>query len=321
MATLPILAPIRRNCIVYASLLRVIGSCRSRCVTIAVDMNGETTTTTAARPEYTVRAVAERLGVPVPTLRSWTRRYGIGPGEHRPGTHRTYTEADIAVLERMVGHIAAGASPSSAAAVARSGSVASKPLDVESIVAAAHRLDAADLLATLSEHFTTHGVVTTWESLCRPAFAEIVREQAAAGGCIDVEHVLSWAVITSLHRVPVASAPISVLLACAEHELHTMPLEVLRAALAERSVQSVVLGSVPPAALTDALRRAPTRTVVVLWANSSDTADAEVFRAADRPGTRIFVAGTGWEHGSSNATPLYSLPGAVDAIARAVSDS
>ncbi|WP_157128731.1 MerR family transcriptional regulator, partial [Nocardia amamiensis] len=60
---------------------------------------------------YTVRAVAERLGIPTATLRSWNRRYDIGPPQDRPGRHRLYTEADIAVLERMLALIRAGASP------------------------------------------------------------------------------------------------------------------------------------------------------------------------------------------------------------------
>ena len=278
-------------------------------------MNGHTTTTTTARPAYTVRAVADRLGVPVPTLRSWTRRYGIGPGAHEPGTHRTYTDTDIAVLERMVEFIAAGASPSSAAAAARGGRA--QPLEVGPVVDAAHHLDAAELLRLLSEHFAAHGVVATWELLCRPAFAAIVDEQATTGGCVDVEHVLSWAVITSLHRVPLAATPVRVVLACAERELHTMPLEVLRAALAERAIESIVLGSIPTDALADAIHRAPPHPLAVLWASSPDTADHDAYRMAGRAGARVFLAGPGWE---SDAT-LHTLPEANETIADALSDS
>lgn len=286
---------------------------------MAVDMNAEITTTTTARPEYTVRAVAERIGVPVPTLRSWTRRYGIGPGEHRPGTHRTYTEADIAVLERMVSQIAAGASPSSAAAAARRGSFApTRPLDVGPILVAAHRLDAAELLAMFSEHFTTHGVVTTWESLCRPAFAEVVREQTTTGGCVDVEHVLSWAVITSLHRVAAVPTPGRVLLTCTEHELHTLPLEVLRAALAERGIEAIVLGSVPPSALADALHRTATPALVLLWANSPDTVDHNALRVAEAAHSHIYVGGPGWDDTPPSASVLRTLTEAVEHISRDV---
>src|SRR5690606_41536870 len=65
---------------------------------------------------YTVRAVADRLGIPTATLRSWNRRYSIGPTQHRPGRHRLYSAADIAVLEQMLTLIRAGSSPAGAAA-------------------------------------------------------------------------------------------------------------------------------------------------------------------------------------------------------------
>ncbi len=36
-------------------------------------------------PALTVAAVARRLGVAPATLRTWDRRYGLGPSEHTPG--------------------------------------------------------------------------------------------------------------------------------------------------------------------------------------------------------------------------------------------
>ena len=43
-----------------------------------------------------VAAVARRLGVATGTLRTWDRRYGLGPSEHQAGTRRRYTAADLA---------------------------------------------------------------------------------------------------------------------------------------------------------------------------------------------------------------------------------
>jgi len=60
---------------------------------------------------YTVRSVAERVGVPIATLRSWNQRYGIGPPHHNPGRHRLYSETDIAVVQQMHQLIGEGASP------------------------------------------------------------------------------------------------------------------------------------------------------------------------------------------------------------------
>src|SRR4029079_9158301 len=69
-------------------------------------------------PLYTVRVVAERVGVPTATLRSWNQRYAARPPEHSPGQHRLYSENDIAVVRRMRGLIVDGASPRSAARTA-----------------------------------------------------------------------------------------------------------------------------------------------------------------------------------------------------------
>ena len=66
-------------------------------------------------PLYPVGVVADRIGVPTATLRSWNQRYGIGPAGHDPGRHRLYTEADIAAVRRMQQMIDQGASARSAA--------------------------------------------------------------------------------------------------------------------------------------------------------------------------------------------------------------
>ena len=48
-----------------------------------------------------VAAVARRLGVATGTLRTWDRRYGLGPSAHEAGTRRRYTVADLARLTLM----------------------------------------------------------------------------------------------------------------------------------------------------------------------------------------------------------------------------
>lgn len=74
-----------------------------------------------APPEarLSVASVARRLGIAPSTLRTWDRRYGIGPGEHEPGRHRRYTADDVARLELMQHALLRGASPADAAAYAR----------------------------------------------------------------------------------------------------------------------------------------------------------------------------------------------------------
>ncbi|WP_196449525.1 MerR family transcriptional regulator [Planomonospora sp. ID82291] len=52
-------------------------------------------------PDYGIGAVARRLGVPAPTLRTWNLRYGVGPSRRSPGGHRRYDTADLRRLEEM----------------------------------------------------------------------------------------------------------------------------------------------------------------------------------------------------------------------------
>lgn len=72
------------------------------------------------QPRLTVSAVASRLGVAPATLRTWDRRYGLGPSDHASGRHRRYGPDDIARLEQMQRALLRGASPSEAARYARS---------------------------------------------------------------------------------------------------------------------------------------------------------------------------------------------------------
>lgn len=58
----------------------------------------------AARPVeagVTTGSLARRLGVSPTTLRSWDRRYGVGPAVRSDGRHRRWTPQDVAMLEEM----------------------------------------------------------------------------------------------------------------------------------------------------------------------------------------------------------------------------
>ena len=71
-----------------------------------------------ALPMLTVAAVARRLGVAPPTLRTWDRRYGLGPSAHTAGAHRRYSPADLARLTEMRRLTLEGVAPAEAARVA-----------------------------------------------------------------------------------------------------------------------------------------------------------------------------------------------------------
>ncbi|MGW5382464.1 MerR family transcriptional regulator [Nocardia sp. NPDC003963] len=278
--------------------------------------------------ELPVGAVARTLGIPVATLRSWTQRYELGPSRHSPGKHRYYTPEDVAVLRRMVELVHAGITPVSAAAAARAAGRTRPALgDTAPVLAAADRLESAHLLTLFTTHIAHYGVVSTWNRLCRPAFADIVDRQAHELGLVDVEHVLSWTITTALHRaVPppaVTAGPTPVLLACTPGENHALPLEVLRAALAEAGIPAVLLGADTPAgALAAAIARQPRRPVVVLWAQTRGTAAAAPIPAGSRVPARLLLAGPGWPVPASDGVPgalrVDALEDALAEVVRAV---
>jgi len=81
--------------------------------------NDETPVEDVDEPRLTVSGAARRLGIAPATLRTWDRRYGIGPTGHARGRHRRYSADDMARLEVMQRALMQGAAPAEAARYAR----------------------------------------------------------------------------------------------------------------------------------------------------------------------------------------------------------
>jgi MerR family transcriptional regulator, light-induced transcriptional regulator len=248
-------------------------------------------------PLYSVGVVADRLGVPTATLRSWNRRYGIGPADHDPGKHRLYTEADIAAVRRMQQMIDQGASARSAARAATTFHQG----DSSALLAAVFALDGATAGLVVEQSLRERGVIDTWDSLLRPAFGALSTLQAEGADCLDVEHLLSRVATRALQRIPAPSTRTdstdSTLLACCDGEAHTLALEALAAALGQSGCTAVMLGaSVPATAITAALARLSGVRAVVLWSQRPSTADVTGVRSlAAHARVAVMVAGPGWD--------------------------
>ena len=261
---------------------------------------------------------ARRIGVAVTTIRTWDRRYGLGPSYREPGRNRRYSEQDLARLELMRRLTVDGVDAAEAARIARAsggpagqaspagdraspdsgtGSPARPPGTVKGLRRAALALDPADVDRLLSLALAD-GVVRAWTAVIAPALRGLGRQYATAGRYIAAEHLLSGRVSAALARMPRPRTRPRVLLACAPAEEHSLPMEALAAALAERGVASRMLGArVPANALRDALARTGP-SAVLIWAHSPETADGGQVAAAagSRPRPALVaVCGPGWD--------------------------
>ena len=241
-------------------------------------------------PPLTVAAVARRLGVAPATLRTWDRRYGLGPSDHSAGDHRRYSPSDLRMLELMRELTVMGVTPAEAARAAKSGAIGGHGVakggggrvvampgvepEVRGLARAAMALDAPASRRIVADHFTRAGICWTWDNLIQPVLVGIGERWESTQSCVDVEHVLSGVVSATLREkqtdYPEPTNKRPVLLAAAAEEQHTLPIEVLSVALAERGVDTRLMGArVPSSALGDAVRRSGACAVFV-WAHEPD---------------------------------------------------
>ena len=193
------------------------------------------------------------------------------------------------------------------------------------VARAAMRLDAPALRDILEIAVVSHGVIATWEDVIMPVLIGIGDRYEATKRFIEVEHLLSRGVtevLSSVPRPPSVHDP-RVLLAAAEEEQHTLPLEALAAALAEKGVPSRLLGArVPPQALVDAVARTGP-VAVVLWSQLPDTGDPSQWEHLLSSGHAPLLpgaAGPGWpaEGLPEGVVRLRSLAEGVQLISAAV---
>ncbi|CAL9376563.1 MerR family transcriptional regulator [Streptomyces sp. enrichment culture] len=287
----------------------------------------------------TTGEVARRLGVAPTTVRTWDHRYGLGPDRHTGGRHRRWTPADVARLERMCALTATGIPPAEAARLARETpapapdagpepSARPRPAptpvppsragsglrlgdarqECKGIARAALRLDAAALDRLLLDAIREHGLVAAWTEVIVPTLQAVGRKWESSGErYVEVEHFLSWHVSGALRRAAPDTVPdrpgATTVLACVPGENHTLALEVLYAALAERGIPVRMFGgALPVESLIAAVRRTGPA-AVALWAQSRTTASRPLAQhvAAMEWGVRgarrsplVLTLGPGW---------------------------
>jgi MerR family transcriptional regulator, light-induced transcriptional regulator len=310
-----------------------------------------------AGARLTTGEVARRLGVAPTTVRSWDRRYGLGPAAHTGGRHRRWTAQDVALLERMCALTATGLAPAEAARLVLDAPEPAPPTggegaarvprpaapggkgagtglslgdvrqECKGVARAALRLDAVALDRLLNTAIEEHGLVTAWTEVIVPTLQAVGRTWEKGERYVEVEHFLSWHVSGALrrHAPPPAAADragATTVLACAPAENHTLPLEVLAAALAEQGLPVRMFGgALPVESLVAAVRRTGPA-VVGLWAQARSTASRPLAQhvSAIEWGVRgarrrpvVLMLGPGWA--GQTVPGMAHPPGLAEAVA------
>ena len=284
----------------------------------------------------TVAAVARRLGVAPATLRTWARRYGIGPTDHESGSHRRYCPEDLAKLTTMRRLIIAGMSPAEAAEKALTvksaikmekivGEFSDRPDVIDALHSAANALDKSFIESTLRNDIEKNGVIRSWQEVIVPVLVMLGKSWEETGEGIEIEHFFSETLKRVLReRASMIQKPINprpVLVASVGEEMHSLAIHALTAALAERNIECHFLGARTPFAALEAMVEKFAPPAIFLWAQLVENADPNFFRnlPAVRPAPRILLGGPGWrESDCANMTKTPDLNFACEEITRAI---
>jgi transposase-like protein len=261
----------------------------------------------------TVAAVARRLGVAPATLRTWDRRYGLGPSEHSAGAHRRYSPDDVARLLTMRRLTLEGVAPGEAARTAlvrdRGSTGPSEadvldayasvevPADPAALVDAAEHGDNAAMRWLLAR-VHPRDVLEWYVALVRPALVSLavgpVLERGGDSACHRLE-ASAYAELRSRSAAQAArsgqdvpanpSALVASLSAATDLEAH-----VLACALTSRDVPAAVLRGRGPDELADAITRVGPGALAVQVGRGDDSRAASLARlvAASSPDLTVF---------------------------------
>lgn len=244
--------------------------------------------------------VSALLGIPIPTIRSWERRYGFPVPSRTQGQHRRYSTDEIDQLRLMRDEITRGHSAREAVDIVRRAATETGPRIhlLDEFLQGAMRLDPALLREVLTRGAETMGVEATIRDVALPAMREM-GSRWKAGVCDTAhEHLATEAVRVWLARqsamAPPPFRPFPLVLTCGPKDLHTIGLEAFGVILVRRGWSTRTLGPLTPvSSLVAAVRAAEAHgAVVTSQRGATRRAAVEAIEAVDAlPGVEAFYAG------------------------------
>ncbi|RQN09058.1 MerR family transcriptional regulator [Aeromicrobium camelliae] len=283
---------------------------------------------------WSVGTVAERLQTSASTLRTWDRRYGLGPTLRTSGGHRRYSSLDIDRVDLMRRLLARGVPAQEAAQVAKQLAGDHSPTDVSSevtggphhhddtvneFVQATHRFDGRELARVATIALRDLSTVEAWEHVFVPALITIGEQWAEGHLGVEGEHLASSVLSSALRAharrqsLPDLARPATVVLASAEEDQHALPVIALEAALSEHGLAALELGPRLPASALRSLLETMRPQVLFLWASLQRPPRdpmREVLEKVDED-TLVVLGGPGWP---KEASPVRGIREAVEMV-------
>ncbi|HET9287547.1 MAG TPA: B12-binding domain-containing protein [Gaiella sp.] len=201
--------------------------------------------------------LSRRVGVPVESLRAWERRYGLLAPSRTPGGFRLYGEDDVARVLAMRAHLGNGLSAAEAARLALAeevGETTAAPIpiaDANELEAALDRFDETAAQRALDRLLATLTLDVVLRDVLMPYLHELGQRWEQGEATVAQEHFASNLVrgrLTALARSWDRGTGPRALLACAEGELHDLPLLAFGLALREQGWRINYLGADTPVA-------------------------------------------------------------------------
>ena len=260
---------------------------------------------------YTIKWVAEHLGVPTGTLRAWEQRYDIVHPARTEAGYRIYSDADLATLTAMTRLVETGIQPAQAAEQIRH---RPRALTVQphrpdeappglpsphALIAASRTYDVEALENILDTAFSQAGFEYVIDHWLTTAMTDV--GEAWARGDLDIshEHVISAAVMRRLSaafdaagHAPLGMHILTGLAPGATHEIATLAFATM---LRRAGLQVTYLGpDLPAASWVEAARTTRPDAVVIAAPRKADTpAATHVTQALHQatPQTPLYIGG------------------------------
>lgn len=207
-----------------------------------------------------IAAVSDLIGIPIPTIRSWERRYGFPEPARTKGRHRRYSADEIEQLRELRDAIVHGRSARAAVDFVRGreGRETLRDPRIDELLRAAADLDPETVRTVLEGTEADPGLEAAIVDIVLPAMREIGARWKAGVCDVAVEHAFTDTVRRWLARwTTLTPTPrrLPIVLSCGPGEMHTVGLEAFGLLLARRGCPVLNLGAHIP---IDALRRAVT---------------------------------------------------------------